>query len=106
MENVHPLKSNAYPTIEAQQSTCKCCSFTSEFRFGFLKESVWQTFLVFGREHYYNGLIMVRFIHVFLLASLQIWQQFPCSFEFTEDFLIVLFEHAYSSQFGKSIATS
>ena len=34
------------------------------------------------------------------LMVFQIWQQFPCSFEFTEDFLIVLFEHAYSSEYG------
>ena len=31
----------------------------------------------------------------------QIYQQFPCSFEFNDRFLITLFEHAYSSQFGK-----
>ena len=31
----------------------------------------------------------------------QIYQQFPCSFEFNDRFLISLFEHAYSSQFGK-----
>ncbi|WAR17672.1 MTMR9-like protein, partial [Mya arenaria] len=36
---------------------------------------------------------------LFLDCVWQIWQQFPCSFEFTEDFLILLFEHAYSSQF-------
>ncbi|CAG2211586.1 MTMR9 [Mytilus edulis] len=29
-----------------------------------------------------------------------IWQQFPCSFEFNEEFLVLLFEHTYSSQFG------
>lgn len=37
---------------------------------------------------------------LFLDCVWQIWQQFPCSFEFSEDFLIVLFEHAYSSQYG------
>lgn len=37
---------------------------------------------------------------LFLDCVWQIWQQFPCSFEFTEDFLIALFEHAYSSQYG------
>ncbi|XP_045182820.2 myotubularin-related protein 9-like [Mercenaria mercenaria] len=37
---------------------------------------------------------------LFLDCVWQIWQQFPCSFEFSEDFLILLFEHAYSSQFG------
>lgn len=37
---------------------------------------------------------------LFLDCVWQIWQQFPCSFEFNEDFLILLFEHAYSSQFG------
>ncbi|XP_038627453.1 myotubularin-related protein 9 isoform X2 [Tachyglossus aculeatus] len=31
---------------------------------------------------------------------LQVLRQFPCSFEFTEHFLILLLEHAYASQFG------
>ncbi|NWX58623.1 MTMR9 protein, partial [Promerops cafer] len=40
---------------------------------------------------------------VFLLFLECVWQihrQFPCSFEFGEQFLIALFEHAYASQFG------
>nr|XP_042140936.1 myotubularin-related protein 9 isoform X2 [Peromyscus maniculatus bairdii] len=40
---------------------------------------------------------------VFLLFLDCVWQilrQFPCSFEFNEHFLIMLFEHAYASQFG------
>jgi len=37
-------------------------------------------------------------VNIFLL---QIWQQFPCSFEYNEDFLIMLFKHAYASQFGE-----
>ncbi|KAM6279859.1 myotubularin-related protein 9 [Porphyrio hochstetteri] len=40
---------------------------------------------------------------VFLLFLDCVWQilrQFPCSFEFNEQFLILLFEHAYASQFG------
>ncbi|XP_064267647.1 myotubularin-related protein 9 [Passer domesticus] len=40
---------------------------------------------------------------VFLLFLECVWQihrQFPCSFEFNEHFLILLFEHAYASQFG------
>ncbi|NXQ41214.1 MTMR9 protein, partial [Catharus fuscescens] len=40
---------------------------------------------------------------VFLLFLECVWQihrQFPCSFEFNEQFLITLFEHAYASQFG------
>lgn len=37
---------------------------------------------------------------LFLDCVWQIWQQFSCSFEFNEDFLIVLFKHAYASQFG------
>ncbi|KAK2503884.1 hypothetical protein MC885_020922, partial [Smutsia gigantea] len=40
---------------------------------------------------------------VFLLFLDCVWQilrQFPCSFEFNESFLIMLFEHAYASQFG------
>ncbi|KAF7490996.1 Myotubularin-related protein 9 [Sarcoptes scabiei] len=37
---------------------------------------------------------------VFLDCVYQIFNQFPCSFEFNEKFLIFLFENAYSSQFG------
>ncbi|CAI9739300.1 Hypothetical predicted protein [Octopus vulgaris] len=37
---------------------------------------------------------------LFLDCVWQIWQQFPCSFEFNEDFLLLLFQHAYASQFG------
>ncbi|KAK3607056.1 hypothetical protein CHS0354_015367 [Potamilus streckersoni] len=37
---------------------------------------------------------------LFLDCVWQIWQQFPCSFEFSEEFLITICEHAYSSQFG------
>lgn len=37
---------------------------------------------------------------LFLDCVWQIWQQFPCSFEFNEDFLLLLFKHAYSSKFG------
>lgn len=37
---------------------------------------------------------------LFLDCVWQIWQQFPCSFEFNEDFLTTLFQHSYASQFG------
>lgn len=37
---------------------------------------------------------------VFLDCVFQICNQFPCSFEFNDKFLITIFEHAYSSQFG------
>uniref|UniRef100_A0A8C9VL95 Myotubularin-related protein 9 n=1 Tax=Scleropages formosus TaxID=113540 RepID=A0A8C9VL95_SCLFO len=40
---------------------------------------------------------------VFLLFLDCVWQvlrQFPCSFQFNEHFLVLLFEHAYASQFG------
>ncbi|KAI0223727.1 Myotubularin-related protein 9 [Lamellibrachia satsuma] len=37
---------------------------------------------------------------LFLDCVWQIWQQFPCSFEFNEDFLHMLLKHAYASQFG------
>lgn len=40
---------------------------------------------------------------VFLLFLDCVWQilrQFPCSFQFGEAFLLLLFEHAYASQFG------
>ena len=41
------------------------------------------------------------FVGVFSsFCCLQILQQYPCSFEFTEEFLIFLFEHAYASEFG------
>lgn len=43
---------------------------------------------------------------LFLDCVWQIWQQFPCSFEFSEDFLILLLEHAYSSQFGTFLCNS
>jgi len=36
-----------------------------------------------------------------MLLFSQVWQQFQCSFEYNEDFLIMLFKHAYASQFGK-----
>ncbi|XP_071116669.1 myotubularin-related protein 9-like isoform X2 [Haliotis cracherodii] len=39
---------------------------------------------------------------LFLDSVWQIWQQFPCSFEFNENFLVLLFQHAYSSQYGLS----
>ncbi|ESO86027.1 hypothetical protein LOTGIDRAFT_129928 [Lottia gigantea] len=37
---------------------------------------------------------------LFIDAVWQILQQFPCSFEFNEEFLIFLIHHAYSSQYG------
>ncbi|XP_043918708.1 myotubularin-related protein 9 [Protopterus annectens] len=37
---------------------------------------------------------------LFLDCVWQIQRQFPCSFEFNELFLIMLFEHSYASQFG------
>lgn len=37
---------------------------------------------------------------LFLDCVWQILRQFPCSFEFNEHFLVLLFEHAYASQFG------
>lgn len=37
---------------------------------------------------------------LFLDSVWQIHQQFPCSFEFNEQFLILLFEHSYFSQYG------
>ncbi|KFM70519.1 Myotubularin-related protein 9, partial [Stegodyphus mimosarum] len=37
---------------------------------------------------------------MFLDCVFQIHHQFPCSFEFNEQFLVTLFEHAYASQFG------
>jgi hypothetical protein len=40
---------------------------------------------------------------LFLDCVGQIHQQFPCSFEFSTSFLIMLFEHSYCSQFGKSL---
>lgn len=37
---------------------------------------------------------------LFLDCVYQIYHQFPCSFEFNEEFLSLLFRHSYSSQFG------
>lgn len=37
---------------------------------------------------------------LFLDCVFQIHNQYPCSFEFSEDFLVLLFRHAYASQFG------
>ncbi|CAG9537354.1 unnamed protein product [Cercopithifilaria johnstoni] len=42
----------------------------------------------------------------FLDCVWQVCQQFPCSFEFTEEFLILLFEHAYASEFGSFLGNS
>ncbi|KAL0281646.1 UNVERIFIED_CONTAM: hypothetical protein PYX00_002571 [Menopon gallinae] len=42
---------------------------------------------------------------LFLDCLAQIHNQFPCSFEFNHDFLIALFEHSYSSQFGTFLGT-
>lgn len=38
---------------------------------------------------------------LFIDCTWQIMQQFPCSFEFNEGFLLQLVRHSYSSQFGK-----
>lgn len=37
---------------------------------------------------------------IFLDCVFQIHQQFACSFEFSENFLVMLFEHSYCSSFG------
>ncbi|KDR15085.1 Myotubularin-related protein 9 [Zootermopsis nevadensis] len=42
---------------------------------------------------------------LFLDCVAQIHQQFPCSFEFSTSFLIMLFEHSYCSQFGTFLGT-
>uniref|UniRef100_A0A8C3A889 Myotubularin-related protein 9 n=1 Tax=Cyclopterus lumpus TaxID=8103 RepID=A0A8C3A889_CYCLU len=46
---------------------------------------------------------------VFLLFLDCVWQilrQFPCSFEFSESFLVLVFDHAYASQFGTFLGNS
>ncbi|KAH6928156.1 hypothetical protein HPB50_012345 [Hyalomma asiaticum] len=43
---------------------------------------------------------------IFLFYLFQIHQQFACSFEFNEQFLIMLFEHSYCSSFGTFLANS
>lgn len=43
---------------------------------------------------------------IFLDCVFQIHQQFACSFEFNEQFLIMLFEHSYCSSFGTFLANS
>jgi len=37
---------------------------------------------------------------------MQLFTQFPCSFEFTETFLITLVQHSYASQFGTFLCDS
>lgn len=43
---------------------------------------------------------------LFLDCVYQIHCQFPCSFEFSTDYLIILFEHSYFSQFGTFLCDS
>lgn len=43
---------------------------------------------------------------LFLDCVYQIYQQFPCSFEFNDEFLVMLIEHAYGSQFGTFLANN
>lgn len=43
---------------------------------------------------------------LFLDCVYQLHYQFPCSFEFTTNMLILLFEHSYFSQFGKCKQTN
>ncbi|CAN7989167.1 unnamed protein product, partial [Ixodes hexagonus] len=43
---------------------------------------------------------------MFLDCVFQIHQQFACSFEFSENFLILLFEHSYCSSFGTFLSNS
>jgi len=43
---------------------------------------------------------------LFLDCVWQIMQQFQCSFEFNEDFLILLLDHAYGSEFGTFLGNS
>ncbi|CAH0722803.1 unnamed protein product, partial [Brenthis ino] len=43
---------------------------------------------------------------LFLDCVRQFLEQFPCSFEYRQSFLIVLFEHAYASQFGTFLCDS
>ena len=42
----------------------------------------------------------------FLDAIWQLMQQFPASFEFTEDLLVLIMEHLYSSRFGTFLLNS
>lgn len=43
---------------------------------------------------------------LFLDCVWQLMQQFACSFEFNEDFLILLLDHAYGSEFGTFLGNS
>ncbi|XP_072042296.1 myotubularin-related protein 9-like isoform X2 [Amphiura filiformis] len=47
-------------------------------------------------KHKFTGPVFLCFLD----CVWQIYQQFPCSFEFNEQFLVMLFENAYASQFG------
>ena len=42
---------------------------------------------------------------LFVDCTWQIMQQFPCSFEFNEGFLLQLARHSYWSQFGNSFSS-
>ncbi|XP_065183467.1 myotubularin-related protein 9-like [Sycon ciliatum] len=43
---------------------------------------------------------------MFLDAVFQVMRQYPCSFEFTDRFLMKLFEHSYSSEYGTFLGNS
>ncbi|XP_041973718.1 myotubularin-related protein 9 [Aricia agestis] len=43
---------------------------------------------------------------LFLDCVRQFLEQFPCSFEYRQSFLVILFEHAYASQFGTFLCDS
>ena len=45
--------------------------------------------------------MIVKCYSCVVITLSQIWQQFPCSFEYNEEFLIMLFKHTYASQFGE-----
>ncbi len=83
--------------------------FLLEFRFEALIEREWiQAGYPFVQRHHRSALSNTvsrgkenapTFL-LFIDCTWQIMQQFPCSFEFNEGFLIQLARHSYWSQFG------
>ena len=50
--------------------------------------------------------VKLYYTFFFHLLALQIHNQFPCSFEFTEKFLVTLADHSYFSNFGTFLCDS
>ena len=65
-------------------------------------KNLWQG----GNFEFLNNLGNLAHTNILLHIAFQIHSQFPCSFEFTEKFLVTLGEHAYFSNFGTFLCDS